>query len=303
MKFSIRAGMAIASFPLLCSLPAGATENAGITYPVGVDTVLNAILPAPGATQVFSYSQHYVANRFAGPDGHDAIPGFSVSALVEAPRFLHTWEAMLGPLTMTTGAVLPLVHVNTSIGALSANHGGLGDMIVHPLMLGYVDASHRFFAYASTDIALPTGAYSAARLANTGANTYALLPILSMTWFPAKNLEISASTVTEFHSRNKVTHYRSGKVSITDFNIGYSIDPAMQLGLQGYVLKQFTDDKIDGIAVAPDGFRGRALALGPQFRYNTGPKTGFVLKYQREFSVRNRPQGQRLWAEFTTALE
>lgn len=303
MKINIQTKIAIASLPLVFALEVSATEHASITYPMGVDTVLNAIMPAPGTTQLYSYTQYYVANKFAGPDGSDAIPGFSVSALVEAPRFLHTWGSKLGPFTMTTGAVLPIIHASNTIGPISGNHGGIGDVIIHPLVLGFSNQAHNFFAYASADFSLPTGSYSSTRLVNTGSNTKGFLPIVSMTWFPSRNLEISASSLAEIHSPNHATNYHSGNVSITDFNIGYSVTPKLQLALQGYVMRQFTDDKINGVAFAQDGFRGRVMALGPQLRYNIGPKSGFILKYQREFSAQNRPQGHRLWAEFTMPLE
>lgn len=285
------------------SSTAFATENASTLYPIGVDTVLNAIRPAPGTTQFYSYTQYYVANKFAGAHGESAIPNFSLSAFVEAPRFLHTWESLLGPFTMTTGAVLPIVHASNTVGNLSGNHGGIGDLIIHPLTLGYASQAHDFFAYVSADVALRTGSYSASRLVNTGTNTYGVLPMLSMTWFPRQGLELSMTSLAEFRSKNNATNYQSGNVSITDFNIGYSISPKMQLSLQGYFLKQFSDDKQNGVRVGSDGFRGQVLGLGPQLRYDLTPKSGFVLKYQREMAVRNRPQGDRLWAEFTFPLE
>src|ERR1700754_1594831 len=84
----------------LLHLDAHATENGQISYPVGVNTVLNGVLPPPGGTQFYSYTLDYAANKFAGPDGKSLLPGFHVNAFVEAPRVIHTWDFNLGPFTL-----------------------------------------------------------------------------------------------------------------------------------------------------------------------------------------------------------
>nr|WP_254603550.1 hypothetical protein [Burkholderia lata] len=33
-----------------------------------------------------------------------------------------------------------------------------------------------------------------------------------------------------------------------------------------------------------------------------GPASGVVVKYQHEFAVRNRPQGNKLWVQFSFPL-
>ncbi|VWC98374.1 phenol degradation protein [Burkholderia lata] len=57
-------------------VPVSATENGQISYPFGVNTVLNGMLPPPGNTQYFNYALYSASNRFAGPDGGSAVPGF-----------------------------------------------------------------------------------------------------------------------------------------------------------------------------------------------------------------------------------
>ena len=49
--------------------------------------------------------------------------------------------------------------------------------------------------------------------------------------------------------------------------MGYAVSPRLQLGVQGTLLKQFTDDRKDGVKVGADGFRGQAAGIGPQLRY------------------------------------
>lgn len=39
------------------------------------------------------------------------------------------------------------------------------------------------------------------------------------------------------------------------------------------------------------GNRGQVLALGPSIKFDSGAKWFVTAKYEREFSVRNRPKG------------
>lgn len=276
-----------------------ATENGQTSYPVGVNTVLNGILPPPGETQFYNYTLYYSANKFAGGDGSSMLSGFRLNAFVDAPRVIHTWGTTLGPFTVSSGAIVPLVHssVNTPFGG--GDRTGVGDIILEPLLIGYSNPSHTFFAFLATDVAVPSGAYSSNRIANTGRNTYALMPYLSTTWFPTPALEISTTTLVEVSSPNSATSYHSGVVGVLDYLVGYSVNSKVQLGVQGYVLKQFTDDTVNGASIPGGGFRGQAVAIGPQIRYMWSKNAGIVFKYQREFAVRNRPEGNKFWMELS----
>lgn len=299
MPIKIVAVMTLAG--VLCS-NTYATENGLATYPIGVNTVLDGILPPPGATQFFNYNEYYVANKFAGANGQSAVPGFRIAAFVEAPRVVHTWGTTLGPLTFSSGIVVPIVHLDLRTPGGSGDRTALGDIIVHPLFVGYHNEAHTFFINASPDIGLPTGAYSSSRIANTGLNTYAFMPNINVTWFPTPSWEISSTAQIEFNSPNHATNYHSGNVATLDYGIGYSVTKDLQVGLQGFFLQQISDDTVNGGLANGNGFRGRAYGIGPQIRYNWSPFSGLVLKYQHEFDVRNRPQGDRLWLQVSFPL-
>lgn len=229
----------------------------------------------------------------------DAVyPGFHSEALVNAARPVHTWGATWGPFTLSSGVVLPLVHLHLDVPGASGSRTAMGDIIAQPFLLGYSNPSHSFFAFLTTDVSLPSGAYSVNRLANTGVNYYAFQPNLSLTWFPSPGWELSTTMQVEFHSPNHATNYHSGDVVSLDYVIGYSASSKLQIGLQGYFLKQFTDDTVNGQTAPGDGFRGQAIGIGPQLRYDIGPGAAIAFKYQHEFAVRNRPEGDRLWVQF-----
>ncbi|WP_322052743.1 SphA family protein [Paraburkholderia bannensis] len=276
-----------------------ATENGQVSYPFGVNTVLNGMLPPPGSTQYFNYSLYYSSSKFAGSNGASVVPGFHLTVVAETPRVVHTWGQTLGPFTLSSSAIVPLLYTHLSTPGGTGNRASPGDVILEPLMLGYANPSKTLFAFFSPSFAVPTGSYSVNRIANMGLNTYAFLPYASVTWFPHPDLEISTTTLLEMNSPNHATHYHSGTVAMLDYLIGYSVNNRLQLGLQGTYLKQFTDDTQNGAEVGTDGFRAQTVALGPQLRYMWGPASGVVVKYQHEFAVRNRPQGDKLWVQFS----
>jgi hypothetical protein len=299
MKINI--ANAVRVLAVLCfvlSRTASPTENGLTTYPIGVNTVLNGIMPPPGATQFYNYTEYYFANKFAGGDGRSAIPDFRSEALVDAARVVHTWGSIFGPFTVSSGVIVPFIHLHLDVPGASGTRTALGDTIAQPFMLGYSNPTHTFFAFLSPDISLPSGAYSANRLANTGVNYYAFQPNVCITWFPSPRWELSTTAQVEFHSPNHVTNYHSGDVASLDYLIGYSFTKDVQIGLQGYFLKQFTDDTVNGQTAPGDGFRGQAIGIGPQLRYEIGPGAAIAFKYQHEFAVRNRPQGDRVWMQF-----
>jgi hypothetical protein len=279
-----------------------ATENGLQSYPLGVNTVLDAILPAPGETQFFNYTTYYAANRLAGPNGGSAVPNFKANVFVDSPRILHTWGKTMGPFTLTSGIVVPIVHSETSVPVGSDSRWGFGDVVVHAMTVGYANESHTFFGALAVDFALPTGSFSSGRIANTGLNSYAFMPNVNVTLFPFQNAEFSATAGYEINSPNRADGYHSGNVTFFDWGAGYSVLPRLQLGVQGYALQQTTDDTLNGSTVN-NGFRGRVFAIGPQVRFDITPSSGIVLKWQHEFGARNRPEGNKLWVELTFPLK
>ncbi|MCX4163626.1 MULTISPECIES: transporter [Paraburkholderia] len=279
-----------------------ATENGLQSYPIGVDTVLDGIVPAPSQTQFYNYTALYTADRFAGPNGGSVVPNFKVNVFVDSARVLHTWGSMLGPFTLTSGIAVPLIHAQTTVPVGGDSRWGLGDVVVHAMKFGYSNESHSLFSILTFDFSLPTGSFSNTKIAATGTNYYAFIPNMSVTVFPVSNVEFSATGGWEINSPNHKDGYHSGNVLFLDWVAGYSISPQLQLGVQGYALRQITDDTLNG-NVVEDGFRGRVFAIGPQIRFNITPTSGVVFKWQHEFAARNRPQGDRLWIELTFPLK
>jgi len=279
-----------------------ATESGQLNYPIGSNTVLNGIVPERGNTQFYNYNLFYHANKSAGSRGEDAVPDFKADVLVAALRLVHTWDTSNAPFELASGIVVPFAHGNLSVPPFgNDSRGGIGDIVLHGLYIASKKPEAGLFSSLALDFALPTGAFSGRRIANLGMNDYAFMPNFNVTWFPSPRTELSGTIGYEFHSPNRKTHYHSGNVAYFDGVVGYLVLPNLQIGLQGYALKQTTDDKLGGVVVG-DGYRGQAFAIGPQIRYNLSQQTAVILKLQHEFNVRNRPEGNRIWIKVSFPL-
>ncbi|MCY1392100.1 putative MetA-pathway of phenol degradation [compost metagenome] len=284
------------SIALLCGFFSGAvsaTQNGVTSYPIGVDTVLNGLVPAVGQSYLYSYSQFYTASELNDSDGKDSVPGFKLSAFAQAFKVAHTWGSS-GNYTIGSFAVVTALSLSLHAAGDKDRDTGLGDTIVSPLILGYQNPERGLFAYLSpVEFSLPTGNYSKNSLANVGAERYAYMPNIDATWLSG-NWELSSSVVFEVPFRSRSSDYKSGRSVNVDYLLGYSLSQDWQVGLQGYSFRQVSDDRLEDERFF-DGYRGKANASGPQVRYTIKPGVAIVAKYQKEFSVENRPEGDKFW--------
>jgi hypothetical protein len=153
---------------------------------------------------------------------------------------------------------------------------------------------------------IPAGHYSANDLANPTVNYFAFQQELFVTYFPVETLEFSVATVLDVNAENPDTNYHSGAFVSVDWGMNWAplaSIPNLFLGVGGYYIEQFTDDKINGVKVGPDGFRLKRAAIGPQLVYYFSPKAGIAAKYQQEFGTENGPEGDRFWLQFVTPIK
>jgi hypothetical protein len=284
---------------LLISLawpPAGASENGAAHYPTGTNTIVPALMPPPGASLWLNYITYYTADRFNNSNGDSAVPGYRVSAVAEAARFLHTWTAF-DEVAWTSGIVVIANRADVHVPNRTGNGGGFGDLVIQPVLL--TAAFGDLHVYGGFDVSLPTGSYSKDKLVNPGLNYTTVAPQFALTWLPTKELEFSLFSTAGFNSKNPDTHYASGDYFDIDYAIGYRPVPSLpvlQFSVVGYYFEQFNDDKLNGSRFL-DGHRGKAFAVGPQVRYQFA-KGGIAFKWQHETSVKNRPQGDRVQLQF-----
>lgn len=289
---------------LLFTQHAYATEGGQNAAPVGVNTVLPGILPAPGHSVYLDYFQFYNADTNANGTGKNSVPDFSAKTIINASRFLYTWKPGFDGFHITSGFILPIVlQASVSTETRKGRNGGLADITLQPLAVSYVALQRHLFTWAGVDIFVPTGQYSKTNMVNIGRNYFTFSPDFNLTYLASSRLQLSFHAQIEFHTTNQVTDYHSGDLGFASSAVDYVMFPnipRLHFGLQGYALKQFTDDTQYG-EVFKNGYRGQAFAVGPQIRWDWS-HGGIALKWQHEFLVRNRTKGDRIWVQFALPM-
>jgi hypothetical protein len=275
---------------------AAATENANEHYPLGALTVAPAVLPLPGDTEFRNYTIYVEADKFVNNNGASspALSQFHLSIYADIARLIHTWNTTLGPFNISSGITINPIDSYLSVGGEHYHRFAMGDTSFQPLWLTYNTPSlHILFG---PNIWAPTGAYNKNNPVSPGLNYWTFAPEMAVTWFPQPAWEVSADMFTQFNSTNRATEYHSGNDSNIDFSLGWrplAVTSRLQLGISGYLYRQWADDTSHGVVVPND--RGRVLGIGPQIGWYFIPHGRMVLKWEHEFDVRNRPAGNRLW--------
>ena len=231
---------------------ADAMENGATQWPSGVQTVIPAILPAPGETALYNYSLYYHADSFKDRNGNDLVPGFDLSVAAEAPRIVHTWRTKLGSWNMSSAVVLAGNYVKVEQDAAPGVHledltFGLNFLYLTRLYLTYNTAA--LHVEIGPSVFIPGGDYDSNDLANPTVNYFAYQQEFSVTYFPTKTLELSTLAVIDINAENPDTDYRSGAFFSIDWGVNWApiaSTPNLFFGIGGYYINQFTDDEIDG---------------------------------------------------------
>lgn len=285
---------------ILVSGRALATENGAQEYPIGIETAASALFPPEGETQFYNYNVYFQASRFNDGNGNSAIKDFNVDVFATAPRFIYSY-ATLGPFTVSAGIVQPFVNIDLKVApGVNFHSFGAGDTVLQPAYFSAMVAPG-LFTSLGLSINVPDGEFNARNPASPGFNRYTLAPELALTYFPCEGCEFNIHSIFEFSGKNPADDFQSGNEVTVEVTGGYSPFPTLpqlELEVTSFVFKQFTDDSQNGVDI---GNQGQAFAIGPQIRYNV-EHGGFVAKFQHEFAVENRPDGDQFIFQFSLPL-
>lgn len=284
---------------------ARATEGGGTAYPLGVATINPGLEPTPPGLNFITYNTYYTASHTRNSTGGDALPGFHVNLYVTAPRLDYTLPEGVLPHGWHFGLQVVQPVFGTELytrapGRQGAKFwtAGLGDTTFAPFVLGYAGESSWFGRFA-TKIKIaqifPTGEYDPRLSLNKGRNYYSFEPQYGIQFFPTARFTFGANITYIYNWENDVSHYRSGQELAIEPVAEFSPVANLWAGPQGYIYRQLSADRLNGHEYQ-DGHFGRAYAIGPQIRY-TVPGVSVVGKWQHEFDVRNRPDGERFWLQ------
>jgi len=289
------------------ALPALATESGVDNIGTGTDGFY--VLPLevdslPDHMVAFNlYYNHYKARKFNISSLGGEVPGVEIESTAVIPRIDY-----LSPLRVAGGRLgiyvaQPWLKQEVAAFGMSDTRESMGDTTISPIILW--DMGKNLTLAAAVEITVPTGEYDSDRLANTSNNFYTYKPLFSFTWLPTDNTELSMKTTYSFNRENKDTDYRSGQIFHFDYSASYRLNDNVTVGLNGYYLKQTTDDKQYGRTVqfagqdVDDGVRGQVFAIGPALHVTFLKYASAEIRWAKEFDVENRPEGEMLWAKIS----
>lgn len=278
----------------LGAMAAGANEGDGLTvYPDGLETFMVGALPPPGVhALVYGGGAEYTKLRDNG--GHEVpVPDFKVDVGVVAPRIVWVTDQTVLGGQLAFHAIAPLLDVHFKAGGMSWHSSGLGDVAFGPA-LGY-HVSPTLHYVAAFDFIAPTGSYDAADPSSLGHNHWALQPIFALTQVDPDGLNADVKVMYDINARNNDTKTRTGQALHADYDLGWGFAHEWAAGVGGHVFQQVSDDSgpVHGTGKA------RALAIGPAIRFFDGKGLLVTAKLQKEFAVRNRPEGTQLYLKAT----
>lgn len=288
-----RAARRLATLTLIAAASAAhATEGGGLgTYPDGLENYLSGALPPPGVHALL-YAGLMKYDKLRDTNGHALpVPGFGVDVAVLAPRIVWVTphKVLGGDLAFHT--VLPLLNVSFKATGTRWRSTGLGDITFGPA-LGFHPSPSLHYVLA-LDLIAPTGRYSSGDPSSPGKNHWTVQPVFAISTMEAAGLNADLKLMYDINQRNGATQTRSGQALHADYALGWGLGNGWVAGLGGHVFLQTTADS--GPASAQG--KARAIGLGPSLRYADGRGVLVTLKLQKEFSVRNRPEGTQFFVK------
>ena len=269
-----------------------ATEGGGSVYPAGVENFTCCALPPPGLYGLV-YGQHYTSTKVRGDAGQVVTPPtFKVRATAVVPRIVWVSPRQVAGAAWAVHGILPLVDLRVDVAPGLAQHKtGQGDIVVGTA-LGW-HHSQNLHSVVALDVYAPTGRYDKNDLANIGRNHWAFQPLAGVSYIDPAGFNGDAKVMWTINAKNKDTNFRSGQEFIVDYAAGWGFGNGLTAGVGGYVYQQLSADEQNGVTVPNN--KGRAFAIGPSIKYDSGKHWFVTAKYQVESSVRNRAEGKAFW--------
>lgn len=256
------------------------------------------------------YLQHDDGNSVKDNKGKDSPifsdPNVDVSVLMTQLTYVTGKKIAGADLKLTT--IIPIVSFDTRFGKrgaqLNDNGTSLGDITVAPLLQFQpvmIDGHPIFVQNISLGVSLPVGKYNDDVDFNQSSNAYAINPNWAATFFPSAKTEISWRLNYLYNFKNNspagsapltwegdsVNNTQAGSAVWLNFATSYAITPTFNIGINGYYLKQITDDKVNGDTMKDS--REQVFAVGPGVTWHTADrKTNFWINTYMESNVENR---------------
>lgn len=302
---------------LQCSAPTAVlAASATVSLPSGMNLGSTSFYDGLGGQPGDSAWQVYLGytNNKGFKDSHgDNVPVFNdpklkVSVLINQYSYLFNTETKYFGGHPGIDMMLPLVHLDAGFDggppypALSLDEARgvkLGDPTVS-LFLQYdpimIKGNPVFASRVNAGFTIPAGAYDKNKDINAGNNYWSFNAYWAMTLFLSPKWSISLRPTYYYNFKNDdpasstpldpdIRDTQAGQSFSTNYNIAYRVNDVLTVGLNGYYLKQLTDDKVNATRIKDS--REQSFAFGPGAMLDYG-RDKFYLTAQRESNVENR---------------
>lgn len=247
--------------------------------------------------------EYYHAGQFNDAGGAKVLGQNDLTTAVAITHLAYCSTYKLLGGYIGAEALVPLADVNLDASFQAHNHEqGVGDLIISPFMLQWNDGklfNKHFFQRFDLDLVVPTGKYNSDSALNIGNNVVSVNPYYAFTIFPTSKLELSARLHYLWNSENDrpyeglhASSIQPGQAFHANLAASYKLLKRLRLGISGYALQQFTDDKINGNNIGDS--EERVFGIGPGLSYNqdnSRDKWWITLNSYFETEAENRPQG------------
>ena len=243
----------------------------------------------------------------------------NITALTQSSANANTGVGSLQVADGVLGLTVlePIVNIDSHFdtpGVVLRNNGlGFGDTVFGPYFqsLPVISGGRPVFSYRlEFDTIAPTGAFDSHRDLNQGSGFWSIIPYFAFTALPTPELEISARIhyLYNFETSRAANpppipgfdfvNGQAGQATWINFASSYAVAPWVSLGVNGFYLKQLTNDIVNGSSLS--GTRKEELYLGPGMHFPFDGTNANILNVNAYFPVETKglAQGPQITAQF-----
>jgi hypothetical protein len=273
------------------------------------------IPPTPGLQFSFNFA-NYSGNIGASktvPIGGLTALNLHANVDIYSLTGAYIWDTKPGRWNFAS--MLTLSYINTDVsadlslgrlnGRATDSSSGMYDLYFAPVIASYHVSEVEHWSFG-VYIYAPTADYTKGQLANNGLNIWTFTPAVGYTHlFQKGTLELSALAGVDIYTKNTATDYSNGSVFHLDGLLMKRTASGWGFGAAGGWIEQIDDDT-GPTADRLNGFKGRALSLGPAIDFTKSwsktDKVSITLRYLKEFDVKNRIKGDPLMLNMSISL-
>jgi hypothetical protein len=290
-----------------------------ISLVISVALVIHGFLSAPRTCA--QQAGHYIGGATGLENGTAAPPGFfgtflpvveDVDAL-KGPKGATiakpdiTIVANMAGYAMTTqkkilggsygfSVIIPVVNTRFAANLFntSAESGGLSDIYVAPLVLGWEKGNANYTV--NYGFYAPSGYYDPSTALNAGLGFWEQQIQAGMTYSIAKPKLWNTSFLTtwEINQTKGSVNIKPGPMLTGEYSFGRRFDKyQMNAGVVGYGYKKLSPDSGSGVNPLLAGITDRSFGIGPEWKYtNLKWQLGFDFRFEQQFEVQAKTSGK-----------